>query len=61
MNMTELIRLRKKSQITLPQTVREQLGIYEGDLLEYNVKDNEIVSKLKEPVEEDQSWFWTKR
>jgi AbrB family looped-hinge helix DNA binding protein len=59
--MSELIQVRKKSQLTLPQSIRKKLGIEEGDFLDVHVRDGEIVLKLKKLVDKDQAWFWTKR
>jgi AbrB family looped-hinge helix DNA binding protein len=59
--MADLIQVRKKSQVTLPQSVRKKLGIEEGDFLDVRVRDGEIVLKVKKLVDADQAWFWTKR
>src|SRR4030067_2575924 len=59
--MSELIQVRKKAQLTLPLSVRRQLGIEEGDFMDVRVKDNEIVLKVKKLIDKDQAWFWTKR
>jgi antitoxin MazE len=59
--MSELIQLRKKAQLTLPLSVRKELGVEEGDYLDVQVRDGEIVLKLKKLVDKDQAWFWTKR
>jgi antitoxin MazE len=59
--MADLVQVRKKAQITLPLSIRKKLGIEEGDFLEVNDKDGEIVLKVKKLVDKDQAWFWTKR
>jgi len=59
--MSELIQVRRKSQLTLPQSVREELGIEEGDFLDVKVQDGEIVLRPKKLVDKDQEWFWTER
>lgn len=38
-----LVSVNQKSQITIPKLVRERLGIREGDVLELDVKGEEIV------------------
>jgi AbrB family looped-hinge helix DNA binding protein len=60
-HMSELIQVRKKAQITLPASVRQKLGVEEGDYMDVQVRDGEIVLKLKKLVDKDQAWFWTKR
>ncbi len=59
--MSELIQVRKKAQVTLPQSLRQALNIEEGDFLDAMVKDGEIVLRVKKLVDKDQAWFWTKR
>ncbi|MBN2240506.1 MAG: AbrB/MazE/SpoVT family DNA-binding domain-containing protein [Dehalococcoidales bacterium] len=59
--MSELIQVRKKAQLTLPLSVRKQLGIEEGDYMDVQVKDGEIILKLKKLIDKSQAWFWTER
>ena len=59
--MSELIQVRKKAQLTLPLSVRKKVGVEEGDFMDVQVRDGEIVLKLKKLVDKEQSWFWTKR
>ncbi|MBI4282884.1 MAG: AbrB/MazE/SpoVT family DNA-binding domain-containing protein [Chloroflexi bacterium] len=59
--MSELIQVRRKAQITLPQSVRKALNIEEGDFLDVKVQDGEIVLRVKKLVDKEQAWFWTKR
>jgi AbrB family looped-hinge helix DNA binding protein len=59
--MSELIQIRKKAQLTLPLSVRRKLGIEEGDFVDVQVRDREIVLKVKKLIDKEQAWFWTKR
>ena len=59
--MSELIQVRKKSQVTLPHSVRQELGIKEGDYLDIQVRDGEIVLKAKVLIDKQQAWFWSER
>ena len=59
--MVELVQVRKKAQVTLPQSVRRSLNIEEGDFLEVGVKDGEITLRVKKLVDKDQAWFWSRR
>ena len=59
--MPELIQVRKKAQVTLPQSVRQALNIEEGDFLDAVVKDGEVVLRVKKLVDKEQAWFWTRR
>src|SRR3990172_11455007 len=59
--LSELVQVRKKAQITLPQSVRKKLGIEEGDFLDIRVENGEAVVRVKKLIDKDQAWFWTKR
>ena len=59
--LSELVQVRKKAQITLPQSVRRELGIEEGDFLDIRVENGEAVVRVKKLIDKDQAWFWTKR
>ena len=59
--MSQLIQIRKKAQLTLPQSVRQELGLKEGDFLDVRIENGAIVLKVKELVDREQAWFWTKR
>lgn len=59
--MSELIQVRKKAQVTLPQSIRQALNVDEGDFLDARVSDGEIVLRVKKLVDKEQAWFWTKR
>jgi len=59
--MSELVQIRKKAQITLPASVRQKLGIEEGDFVDIQIKDGDIVLKVMKLVSKEQAWFWTRR
>jgi AbrB family looped-hinge helix DNA binding protein len=59
--MSDLVQIRKKAQMTIPQSVRQKLDIEEGDFLDVQVKSGEIVLKVKKLVNKEQAWFWTRR
>ncbi|MGC1122103.1 MAG: AbrB/MazE/SpoVT family DNA-binding domain-containing protein [Candidatus Methanofastidiosia archaeon] len=47
--MTDVAVVNKKGQITIPQEIRERLGIGEGSILGFKIKGNQIVIKAKRP------------
>jgi len=59
--MEELITVRKKGQVTLPLSMRNELGIEEGSIVLSKVVDNAIVLIPQETVDRDQAWFWKDR
>lgn len=47
-------RLTSKGQTTVPQAVRNALGLREGDELAYEIKDGRVtLTKAKAPVQDD--------
>jgi len=56
----EVLQIRKKFQITLPRSIREQLGLEEGDYIAVEVRDEEIVLRPKKLVDKGQAWFWSR-
>lgn len=58
--MTETIRIRKKYQITLPTAIREAAGVYEGDFLTAEVKeDRTIVLRPGRLIDADEAFLYT--
>ena len=56
----EVLQIRKKFQITLPRSIRERLGLEEGDYIAVEVRDEEIVLRPKKLVDKGQAWFWSR-
>ena len=54
-------KVTRHGQITLPASVRKELGIEEGDLVEIEVVAERAVLMPKKLVDKSQAYFWTKR
>jgi antitoxin MazE len=54
-------KVTRHGQITLPASVRRELGIEEGDVVEIEVEDEKAVLMPKKLVDKSQAYFWTKR
>jgi AbrB family looped-hinge helix DNA binding protein len=55
-------RLRNKGQVTVPQEIRNLLGVEEGDdLLFYTDEAGRIVVSRAQIIDPDQAWFWKNR
>jgi AbrB family looped-hinge helix DNA binding protein len=54
-----LTRVRPKGQLTLPDSIRRQVRLEEGDYLEIAVEEGAIVMRPKKLIDADQAWFWT--
>jgi len=61
MGMTAYSKVTRHGQITLPASVRKELDIEEGDLVEIEVVDERAVLMPKKLVDKSQAYFWTKR
>lgn len=55
-----LIKVRKHSQITIPNEIRQKFKIVEGDYLEIEAHDNELVLKPVKMIHPDEVYFHTK-
>lgn len=51
----ELLRIRKNFQVTLPQGLREQLQLHEGDFLQADVEKGAIIIRPVEVVSSGQA------
>lgn len=51
--------MRKKGVVTIPQEIREQLDLQEGDQLVVAIEDGRIVLTPASVIPDDQAWFWT--
>lgn len=46
-------RITSKAQTTIPSAVRKALGLREGDLVSYRIKDGRVIMTRAEPAVED--------
>ena len=53
-------KVTRNGQITLPKSVREKLGVYEGDILEIEIVGENAVLVPQKLVDKSQAYFWTK-
>ena len=51
--------LRARGTITIPQDVRDQLDLAEGDQFVVTIEDDRIVLTPTSAIPDDQAWFWT--
>ena len=54
-------KVTRHGQVTLPASVRRELGVEEGDLIEIEVVDDKVILVPKKLVDKSQAYFWTKR
>ncbi len=56
--MTTYSKVTRHGQITLPASVRRELGIEQGDLIEISVEDEKAVLMPKKLIDKSQAYFW---
>ena len=54
-------KVTRHGQVTLPASVRRELGVEEGDLVEIEVIDDRAILMPKKLVDKSQAYFRTKR
>jgi antitoxin MazE len=59
--MTVYSKVTRHGQITLPASVRRELNIEEGDLIEISIEDEKAVLMPKKLIDKSQAYFWTKK
>ena len=54
-----LLRVRKNAQVTLPAGIRKAVHLEDGDVLECEVQDGQIILTPKKIVDKRDIWFWS--
>lgn len=54
-----LVRLGKRSVLTLGADLTRELRLADGDLFELCVQDGKIILEPKKVIPANQEWFWT--
>ena len=59
-NNMSLVKVKRHSQITIPNDIRRKFKIVEGDYLEIEEHNNELVLKPVKMIHPDEAYFHTK-
>lgn len=51
--------IRRKGTVTIPEVIRKELDLQEGDHLVATVEDGRLVLIPASVIPDDQAWFWT--
>ena len=51
--------VRRKGIVTIPEAIRQELDLQEGDHLVASVEDGRLVLIPASVIPDDQAWFWT--
>ena len=55
-----MAKITRNFQVSIPKEVRERLHLEEGDFVEVEERDGEIVMVPKKLIDADQAWFWSR-
>ncbi len=55
-----MAKITRNFQVSIPKEVRERLHLVEGDLVEVQERDGEIVMVPKKLIDAGQAWFWSR-
>jgi AbrB family looped-hinge helix DNA binding protein len=51
--------VRRKGIVTIPEAIRRELDLHEGDQLVATVEDGRLILIPASVIPDDQAWFWT--
>ena len=54
-----LLKLRRNAQITLPAAIRKAARLEDGDVLDCEFREGQIVLTPKKIIDKRDAWFWT--
>ncbi len=55
-----MAKITRNFQVSIPKEVRDRLHLEEGDFVEVEERDGEIVMVPKKLIDADQAWFWSR-
>jgi len=58
--VSEIVKVVRRGQITLPSSLRKAAQIQEGDYLRFTVEDGAISVVVQKLVDKAQAYFWTR-
>jgi len=58
--MTQLVKMTRGGQITIPAATRKKLNIEVGDYLAIEVVNDQLILSPKQLIDKSQVYFWTK-
>ena len=61
MAIKEIIKIKERGQLVIPQSIRKEARCEPGDLLEVAVENDMIILRPVKTVPRDQAWFWSEK
>ena len=56
-----LVNVMNKGVVTLPKKIRDTLNIKPGDVVDVEVRKNEVILRPVKVIPKEQEYFWTKQ
>jgi len=54
-------KIARHFQVTIPKYIRELLELHEGDIINFEIRDNKIILTPVVLKSKDQAYFWTEK
>ena len=54
-------RIRRRFQVTIPQEIRDQCSLKEGQYVNFEVTPKGIIMTVAPEIDPEQAWFWSPR
>jgi AbrB family looped-hinge helix DNA binding protein len=58
--MPTIMKISPQGQIRIPKNIMLTLGIEQGDYVELDIEERQIVLKPRKLIDPSQGWYWTK-
>ena len=58
--MPTIMKISPQGQIRIPKKIMITLGIEQGDYVELDIEESQIVLKPRKLIDPSQGWYWTK-
>lgn len=58
--ISEIVRVTRRGQITLPASFREAMDVEEGDYIQFLIEGTTTRLIVKKLIEKSQAYFWTR-
>ena len=58
--MSTVMKISPQGQIRIPKRIMEELGMDQGDYVEVEIENGQILLKPRKLIDPSQAWHWTK-
>jgi len=58
--MATIMKISPQGQVRIPKNIMARVGIENGDYVEFDIEERQIVLKPRKLIDPSQGWYWTK-